>query len=45
MKVQRTGEKPIYFDHYDPDALRNIIDIQHNNTRFMKTEDAIICAR
>jgi hypothetical protein len=26
MKVRNTVEEPIYFDHYDPDALANILD-------------------
>ena len=29
MNVQNTKEEPIYFDHYDPQNLNNIIDTQH----------------
>ena len=36
MKVQRTDEEPIYFDHYDPDALHEILDTQHKIIQFMK---------
>ena len=36
MKVQHTPEDHIYFDHYDPDALHNILDLQHKITNFMK---------
>lgn len=36
MKVKHTDEEPIYFDHYDPDALQDIIDTQHKITNFMK---------
>ena len=36
MKVKHTAEEPIYFDHYDPDALANILDTQHKITNFMK---------
>jgi len=36
MKVRNTVEEPIYFDHYDPDALANILDTQHKITNFLK---------
>ena len=36
MKVKHTAEEPIYFDHYDPEALANILDTQHKITNFMK---------
>ena len=36
MKVKHTKEEPIYFDHYDPEALGNILDTQHKITNFMK---------
>ena len=29
MKVKHTDEEPIYFDHYDPVALDNILTTQH----------------
>ena len=28
MKVVHTEEEPIYFDHYDPQALHDILDTQ-----------------
>ena len=36
MKVQNTKDEPIYFDHYNPEALDNILDTQHKITNFMK---------
>ena len=36
MKVWNTTEKPIYFDHYDPEALANILETQHKITIFQK---------
>jgi len=36
MKVKNTTEEPIYFDHYDPEALANILETQHKITNFMK---------
>ena len=36
MKVQHTDKEPIYFDHYDPEALNNIIDTQHKITKHLK---------
>ena len=36
MKVRHTAEEPIYFDHYDPDALGNILETQHKITTFLK---------
>ena len=38
MKVQHTDKEPIYFDHYDPEALANILDIQHKITMHMKSQ-------
>ena len=29
MKVRHTAEEPIYFDHYDPEALATILEKQH----------------
>ena len=40
MKVQHTDEEPIYFDHYDPEALGKIIDTQHKVTDYMKKNGA-----
>jgi len=36
MKVKNTVEEPIYFDHYDPEALENILSTQHKITNFLK---------
>ncbi len=36
MKVKHTQEEPLYFDHYDPEALATILDNQHKITNFMK---------
>ena len=36
MKVKNTVEEPIYFDHYDPEALENILTTQHKITNFVK---------
>ena len=36
MKVKHTAEEPIFFDHYNPDALANILDTQHKITNFLK---------
>ena len=36
MKVQHTEEEPIYFDHYDPEALHDILGTQHKITQYMK---------
>jgi hypothetical protein len=32
MGVKHTDEDPIYVDHYDPEALNDIIDTQHKIT-------------
>ncbi len=39
MKVRHTAEEPIYFDHYDPDALANILETQHKITNLLKRGD------
>jgi hypothetical protein len=36
MEVRHTDEEPIYFDHYDPDALGRILDTQHKITHYLK---------
>ena len=36
MKVSHTAEEPMYFDHYEPEALANILDTQHKITNFVK---------
>ena len=38
MNVQNTKEEPIYFDHYDPQNLNNIIDTQHKVIDYMKKQ-------
>ena len=35
MKVQHTDDDP-FFDHYDSDALRDILDTQHKKTEYTK---------
>ena len=42
MKVQHTDDDPIYFDHYDAEALREILDTQHKITEYTKKEKEII---
>ena len=39
MKVRDTKEEPIYFDHYDPEALEHIIKTQHKVIEFQKKQD------
>ena len=39
MKVVHSDEEPIYFDHYDPEALSNIIDVQNKITNYMKKQN------
>ena len=34
MKVKRTDDDPFYFDHYDAEALRVILDTQHKYTEY-----------
>ena len=36
MEVKNTPEEPIYFDHYDPEALASILETQHKITNFLK---------
>ena len=36
MNVKHTKEEPIYFDHYDPEALTHILGTQHKITNFLK---------
>ena len=36
MNVQHTDDEPIYFDHYDPVALENIISMQHKLAQYQK---------
>ena len=39
MKVKHTKEEPIYFDHYDAEALSDIIDTQHKIIDYMKKQN------
>ena len=39
MKVQHTDEEPIYFDHYNPEALHKIIDSQHKVIEYQKKQN------
>jgi hypothetical protein len=39
MKVKDSKDEPIYFDHYDPVALENIITTQHKLAEYMKKHD------
>ena len=36
MKVRHTDDDPIYFDHYDPAAIHEILDTQHKITEYTK---------
>jgi hypothetical protein len=38
MKVKATPKETLYFDHYNPEDLQNIIDTQHNVIVNMKNE-------
>ena len=38
MKVKHTKEEPIYFDHYDAEALSDIIDTQHKIIDYEKNK-------
>jgi hypothetical protein len=39
MKVRETKEEPIYFDHYDPQALEQSVSLQHKVAEYMKKQD------
>ena len=39
MQVSHTDDDPLYFDHYDPDALAKVIDTQHKITNYMKKQN------
>ena len=39
LKVKHTEEEPIYFDHYDPEKLQHIIDVQHKVIDFQKKQN------
>ncbi len=36
MKVKNTTEEPIFFDHYDPEALANVLETQSKITNCLK---------
>ena len=36
MKVKHTDDDPIYFDHYDAEALHEILDTQHKIIEYTK---------
>jgi len=38
MKVKNTKDDPIYFNHYNPDDLNNIIDTQHKVIEYLKKQ-------
>lgn len=39
MKVKHSEEEPIYFDHYNPEALLKIITTQHKVIEFQKKQN------
>ena len=39
MLVQHSEDEPIYFDHYDPEHLHEIIDTQHKVINFQKKQN------
>ena len=39
MKVIHSDEEPIFFDHYNPEDLQNVIDTQHKLSKYMKEKD------
>ena len=36
MKVKHSDEEPIFFDHYNPEDLQNVIDTQNKISKYMK---------
>ena len=36
LKIEDTKEDPLYYDHYDPEALTRIISQQHKLVQYMK---------
>ena len=45
MKGKSTKVAPLYFDHYDPDALANILETQHKITNFLRSAVTKDCFR
>ena len=39
MKVKHTDDDPIYFDHYDAEALHDILDTKHRITEYTKKKN------
>jgi ABC-type cobalamin/Fe3+-siderophores transport system ATPase subunit len=39
MKVFHTKDEPVFFDHYDPEALHKIINTQHKVIDYMKKQN------
>ncbi len=39
MKVRHTADEPLRFDHYDPEALANILEMQHKITTFSQKKE------
>ena len=36
IKIEDTKDDPLYYDHYDPEALTKIISQQHKIVQYMK---------
>ena len=36
LKIEDNKEDPLYYDHYDPEALTRIISQQHKLVQYMK---------
>ena len=43
MGVKHTDEDPIYFDHYDAEALHEILETQHNKNEYTKKHLQNLC--
>ena len=39
MKVHPKEEEPVYFNHYYPEALHKIIEIQHKDSEYQKQQN------
>ena len=40
MKVQHTNDDPICVDHYDSDALQEMLDTQHKETEHTNNKNS-----
>ena len=38
LKIEDNEEDPLYYDHYDPEALTRIISQQHKLVQYMKVK-------